>query len=419
MDNKKPNLFLFSAHYPYGNGETFLEDEVSTTEKSFSKIVIISGDREKRDTGRYIPRNAVVIDCREQRIEYWPLLKAAFQMFLPQTWREKAFAYRTLGYAKQKKPVNKAILINYYMSNVLEKTIRKLDIPEDAIFYAYWMSSAAFFIANYKKKHPGVTCVCRTHGGDCYIDKFYQPFRREILSNLDAVFPISEAGKKSIETLLVPHVEGRCVPLIVERLGVTKLSEKMNPPEKCEEFCIVTCSNVIALKRLDLMIDALAMLRDKKIHWVHFGDGEKMEEILHQAEAKLSGSSIRYEFKGRVAKPDILEWYEEHHVDLFVNCSDSEGIPVSVMEAFSYGIPAVARNVGGIGELVKSGINGILLPAICTAEQLKDAISEIAEGSKDANEALCIGAYQTYQNDYCAEKNHMEFYEKIRTLHDN
>lgn len=411
-------IYIFTAHYPF-SGEPFLEDEIDWLSKMERKICVVPLGFHTESVPNSIPDNIEVVLPRKRRFEFRFIICALIKMLHPQTWKEKRFAYRCLGYSKKKIVVNKAIFMYYYLFYVLKRAIDRMEIQRDAFFYSYWMSTSAYFISNYKKHHPDITCVSRTHGGDCYIDKFYQPFRREILKNLDAVFPISEAGKKSIETLLVPHVEGRCVPLIVERLGVTKLSEKMNPPEKCEEFCIVTCSNVIALKRLDLMIDALAMLRDKKIHWVHFGDGEKMEEIQHQAEAKLSGSSIRYEFKGRVAKPDILEWYEEHHVDLFVNCSDSEGIPVSVMEAFSYGIPAVARNVGGIGELVKSGINGILLPAICTAEQLKDAISEIAEGSKDANEALCIGAYQTYQNDYCAEKNHMEFYEKIRTLHDN
>lgn len=415
MDNKKPVLYLFSADYPYGNGETFLEDEIRIAESFFSKIVFISTNREKCNTVRYVPKNAVVVKCRERRIEFWPLLKAVLRMLMPQTWKEKAFAYNILGYAKQKISVNKATLINYYISNVLERTIRKLDVPENAIFYAYWMSSAAYFLANYKKNHPRTTCICRTHGGDCYIDKFYQPFRREILSNLDAVFPISEAGKKSIETLLVPYVEERCAPLIVQRLGVTKLSEKMNPAMQCEEFCIVTCSNVIALKRLDLMIDALDFLRNKKIYWVHFGDGEKMREIQHQAEVKLRGSNVRFEFKGRVAKSDILKYYEEHHVDLFVNCSDSEGIPVSIMEAFSYGIPAIARNVGGNAEVVDDTC-GRLLPKNISKEELAEAIEQMLTLDGVTRHEYADSARSKIVENYHAEKNYSKFYEMVKRM---
>lgn len=40
--------------------------------------------------------------------------------------------------------------------------------------------------------------------------------------------------------------------------------------------------------------------------------------------------------------------------------SDSEGIPVSIMEAMSFGIPVIARNVGGMSEIVNEE-NGLLL----------------------------------------------------------
>ena len=39
---------------------------------------------------------------------------------------------------------------------------------------------------------------------------------------------------------------------------------------------------------------------------------------------------------------------------MFINLSSSEGIPVSIMEAQSFGIPVIATNVGGSGEIVVS-----------------------------------------------------------------
>ena len=44
-----------------------------------------------------------------------------------------------------------------------------------------------------------------------------------------------------------------------------------------------------------------------------------------------------------------------------MNVSESEGIPVSIMEASSFGIPVIATNVGGVGEIVENGYNGLLL----------------------------------------------------------
>lgn len=412
MSIKSKKLYLLTGTYPYGNAAPFLEDELRVAEKYFSNITIISTAKNSNTKMQYVPRNASIVNIRRHRIEILPLLGAFIRMFFPKTWKEKRFAYSALGYKKSKIEVNKLIFSNYYFSYLLKKIVQELNMPGDAILYSYWMASSAYFLANYKKGHPNSTCVCRTHGGDCYIDKFYQPFRREILSDMDAVFPISERGKRSINTLLVPHTNKKNVPLIVKRLGVSKSSQKMNPPEQKNVYCIVSCSNVIALKRLDILIDSLAMIQNKKIHWVHFGDGEIMEEIQQRAIVKLVNNNITYEFKGRVANSDVLRWYEKNHVDLFVNCSDTEGIPVSIMEAFSYGIPAIARDVGGNCEIV-SEKNGILLPALINAEQLSGAILEMISSEHNRIDKYREEAFNTFKNYFDADKNYKEFYDTL------
>ena len=48
--------------------------------------------------------------------------------------------------------------------------------------------------------------------------------------------------------------------------------------------------------------------------------------------------------------------------DIFFLPSRSEGMPVSLLEALSCGIPAITSSVGGIPEIIKDGENGILIP---------------------------------------------------------
>jgi glycosyltransferase involved in cell wall biosynthesis len=55
-----------------------------------------------------------------------------------------------------------------------------------------------------------------------------------------------------------------------------------------------------------------------------------------------------------------MEFYRKNHVDLFINVSETEGIPVSIMEAMSFGIPCIATNVGGVNEIVNN-TNGFLV----------------------------------------------------------
>ena len=48
----------------------------------------------------------------------------------------------------------------------------------------------------------------------------------------------------------------------------------------------------------------------------------------------------------------MLDYYKNNIIDIFINLSASEGIPVSIMDAISFGIPCIATNVGGTGEIV-------------------------------------------------------------------
>ena len=72
-------------------------------------------------------------------------------------------------------------------------------------------------------------------------------------------------------------------------------------------------------------------------------------------------SNIKFEFKGFVPNLEVLEYYGNNSIDLFINVSESEGIPVSIMEAISYGIPILATDVGGTSEIVTPQ-TGILIP---------------------------------------------------------
>ena len=69
---------------------------------------------------------------------------------------------------------------------------------------------------------------------------------------------------------------------------------------------------------------------------------------------------MRTTFMGYVPNVEIMQFMEESNVDVFINLSTSEGVPVSIMEAQSYGIPVIATNVGGTGEIIDKD-NGILL----------------------------------------------------------
>jgi len=109
-----------------------------------------------------------------------------------------------------------------------------------------------------------------------------------------------------------------------------------------------------------------------------------------------------------------MKYYENNGVDLFINLSDIEGIPVSVMEAMSYGIPSIARDVGGISELVINGLNGILLPENTDANFISLKINNLIDAKeRNLDYFNRKKVKQFIKENYNANKNYEDFYNKI------
>ena len=82
------------------------------------------------------------------------------------------------------------------------------------------------------------------------------------------------------------------------------------------------------------------------------GDGELRQEYEAQSKAEL----LHIKFTGWVDNVD--EHYQ--NADLLLSVSDSEGTPITFMEAASFGCPIISTNVGSVADLVDDRKTGIL-----------------------------------------------------------
>lgn len=87
------------------------------------------------------------------------------------------------------------------------------------------------------------------------------------------------------------------------------------------------------------------------------GDGPEQAKI--EAEVRQRGLSGRVHFLG--LRTDVARLVQA--ADIFLLTSISEGIPLTLIEAMSAGLPVVATRVGGVGEIVAEGQTGLLAPA--------------------------------------------------------
>lgn len=167
-------------------------------------------------------------------------------------------------------------------------------------------------------------------------------------------------------------------------------------------FRIVSCSAFQAYKRVDLIIDILSKLKEN-VEWVHFGDGELKEEIL-RAVVNLP-PNIKFTWMGFKDNDFIMQYYKNNFVDLFVNVSSTEGIPVSIMEAISFGIPAVATNVGGVSEIVNSQ-TGFLIEKFFDSFEVANIISSYLNSSIEIKNKIRMKAKLFWEENYNAKINH-------------
>ena len=109
------------------------------------------------------------------------------------------------------------------------------------------------------------------------------------------------------------------------------------------------------VKRVDLLLDAVA--RVPGLSLTIAGDGPLRDQARHRIDAL--GLADRVAMLGSVADPaPVLQ-----AADLFVLTSAAENCPLSLLQAMATGLPVVTTAVGGIPEVVRDGVDGLLCPA--------------------------------------------------------
>ena len=102
-------------------------------------------------------------------------------------------------------------------------------------------------------------------------------------------------------------------------------------------------------------------------------------------------------------------------VYLLLNVSASEGVPVSIMEAMSFGIPVIATAVGGTPEIVNNN-NGYLLNENPSPDEIASKLLEYHYLPEEEKNNKRKAAYEMWKNNYNAEKNYLEFVKSILSL---
>ncbi len=238
----------------------------------------------------------------------------------------------------------------------------------------------------------------------------YLPLKEFMLKYLDALYPISDSGRD----YLIDKLKDKSGKIISKKLGV-KNENQLEEHFPGEKIIITSCSQIVPIKRLHLLIEGLSELKEINFKWYHLGADWMNGEISDLALKKLGAHGDKYAFCGMMANDEVMNFYHTNKPDIFINTSSSEGIPVSVMEAMSFGIVVIATAVGSTPEIVKDGYNGFLLSSNPTPTEIALTIKKYAEMTVNDKRKMRNNAYYTWQNFFNSENNYRDFIDCIKS----
>jgi colanic acid/amylovoran biosynthesis glycosyltransferase len=411
------NLILITNHFPYGTGEAFLENEIPYLVRSFDKVVILTRNiNTSTQPVKALNFSHERIDPESNFVEI--VRTAGLSLFHFKTitsyFRNEIRNLKSRGGVSSKK---RSILLHdlfkaLALSFLITQAIKTNKLTGTVIIYSFWFTSSALATLFVKPKNIIIKRISRAHRADLYESvqpTGYLSFREVLAQGLDGIFAVSGHGLEHLKNSVAPKWHYK---LHLSRLGTRKPESLPSP--KPVGLLLVSCSTLKPVKRVHLIIEALSLVQSLDITWIHFGYGELQAELEALIVEKLSSKkNIHPRIHGAIANHELFQFYMHNYVDLFINTSSSEGLPVSIMEAQSFGIPTVAMDVGGVSEIV-SAETGRLLHPDDSPQQIAKAISDLLSLPKEQKERLRKNVLNNWENHYNAEKNYPDFIRQIQ-----
>ncbi len=413
MNNNSSNLILYliTVEYPFGIRETYLENEINVLSGYFKKIYILPLVKES-PSQREVPPNVTTIF--PPLLEPIPNNKSVFFKnfrFIISTLLTQFYHSNNKGHYLQKIWRSTRILCTCIeKAKYLESLIIKEDM-RSTMFYSYWLNYGALIFGVLKHKKVINNFVCRVHGFTFLQENKHNgftSFNHFIQSHAKSIFVGSEASRDFFESRNI---------FSKEKMALSYLGTKdhgMAPFNEEASFSLVSCANLVDLKRIPFIIEVLKNI-DFSIKWTHFGDGPLRDDILEYC--KQLPDNIEVDLKGHILNIELMNYYGSNHVNLFISFSSAEGgVPVSMQEAASFGIPLLSSGVGGIPEIVNEE-TGILTTKDIDAQGVADLIREFKSNHKNTFQ-FRQGVRKYWEKNFRAENNFEKVFRKLKSSHE-
>lgn len=418
---KNKTLILLTKKFPFGHQETYLFNELPFLEKAFEKIIVVPYDEYNYKEGE----NRIV---NNKNIELYPVNLKLGKLNTIQLIKRELAVWNVMFFEllKGREPLNHlkyfkrncSQIRHSYASAVLISNYLKETKTKNFVFYNYWLHGGVLIsvMVNRLLRSINNNIISRAHAYDVYHKDWYSiypdspylflPFEAWKIHHAFKIATISTHGFDHF-LKLYPALKNK---FTVARLGV--LDKCSNQISKKDSTLIwMTCSNIDENKRVYMIPELISKMK-YDIKWFHFGMENSIKDKLKlETEIDKHKVGASCEILGLKQNSEVIEFYNTHFVDLFLNLSQIEGIPVSLMEAASFGVPMVATNTVGNPEIVNNE-NGFLIDVNFNLDELVNKLNEFFSSSELITQKR-RASRQTFLDKYNAEKNYPQFIETL------
>jgi glycosyltransferase involved in cell wall biosynthesis len=247
----------------------------------------------------------------------------------------------------------------------------------------------------------GVPLVSTCHNwlDEGWRTSLYGVVDRYVLRSFSRIVAVSEEVR---QRLLVAGVMQERIRIIPNGIDLRPFKVERNPDpiewSKDRPAVVGMVARLSAEKGVDLFLRAAAHVAGKISHarFVVVGDGPDREEL----EALIDQLRLRPFVLMLGRRNDMPAQYASF--DILVSSSRKEGLPIAILEGMASGIPLVATAVGDVGNAVRTGETGILLPAGDPGALASAIVDLLHDGSK--RRRLGSVARQWVESQYSADR---------------
>lgn len=338
-------ILYITAQTPYGDGEQFIPPEIIEMMNKGNEIIVVplrpNRDLAKGGETRQIAKYTKYVPLINVKV----VLCAAAVLF-----KHPIKYFKILGNIL----INSGSVLKVFKNLLLlGKGLVIADIAKEnkvEHIHAHWAStpSTAAFIASYMS---GIQYSFTSHRWDIAENNML----RKKAETAKFIRVIDDPGFKEMIGFIGEANKEKCHKIHV---GVQIADAEVKPKKKRDYFYIVTPANFVEKKGHKYLIEAIEKLvkMGYSIKCSFYGSGPLENQLIDNIEKLGMSDSIKV--CGKIAHDDLLKMYLEGEVDCVALPSivtadgEKEGIPVSLMEAMAYNIPAVSTYTGGIPELL-------------------------------------------------------------------